>query len=262
MPEYGYPADAAENAGAIWGSYSGGVSGRQASRSRSTDEVEAAVNVSFKNGYACQRPSWNYCAEDLSGVDQQRFRFGIVQGLKYYKKASIWVAVIDGSIFGIDSKNCRVCNIDPVQGRSLSERVDKVWMEEHAGYLVVQDGKNHPVVLEGKTSAVNPFGIPIGTDMKSVANRLAVLSKNCKRLYFSNHRSNPLPEVHPLGFDEANEYFLNSPYIELPDEVGDGLALACLPLRGGSTVDSDNIGVGPLLVMGSNGTVSYDVRIP
>ena len=230
------------------------------------DEVSLLVNGTVRNGFPRTRPGWHY--RPLAFVtpgSQGIFENGRYQGSCFYMHPAgpRFAVAVDGRIFLVDPTNWTVemLTTKPVPTANtvsqwFSEYSPHVWMIQRNKWLIAQDGISAPVVYDGveAVQGTGPEKVPTGTMMVDGWHRLAVVSPDRRRIYFSDHELDP--NSTPISFTEGTDYFLNARYFEAPPALGRIVGLAFTPYQDTST------GIGPLVVFCERGTRAYNIAVP
>lgn len=247
-----------------WLSLAGGMSGASRNwREAREDQASLLVNCTVRDGFARERPSMVLCGAGFtSRGDRDIFETGRPQGSAYFPLggSGTWVYVVDGIVFAwnpLDSE-IRAVHVEGVGKRALSRNAEFAWLQPRSGSLIIQDGVNKPLILDGRTGVLRQSRpekreLRVGTDMADGWGRLAILSSDRRRVYFSDHEDDSTRD--PLTFTE-DDYYLNPWYFTIEGSLGRGVSLHYMPY-----LDSDS-GLGPLVCHCEHGTLFFDVSAP
>lgn len=242
--------------------YAGGVHAASTNpREMGENQCSLLVNSTVRGGFLGCRDGYAHLdLEFSSGYDRDIFERGVFQGEERYSSGTrdVVAYVISGHLFTVDPERLKVTRHSvPGKRQPLSKTAPFAFMRERDGYLVVQDGVNRPVILEGSTArkaSLEDSEVPIGTIMADGWGRLALVGIDRRRISFSDHELDP--ESSSLKFTEQNEYYLAARYFQPPRRLGQIMAAEFIPF-----VDAP-AGFGPLIVFGTNAAVTYDVSYP
>lgn len=251
-------------ASAFYASYAGGVNAAVASpRLMAENQLRQLVNGTVRTGFAAPRPSFLW--KPLKWLDlraQILWTTGVCQGMAFCDSpdGEALVFAFDGKILFLDLASMEVRHLT-VETRDENEaqfnsRLPFIYFCQRGRYMVVQDGTSRPLILDGRRAfyqSLTSAKVPTGTMMADGWGRMALVSHDRRRIYFSNHELDPLG---PLAFTEGTSYFLNARYFEVPRHMGRIVALHFSPSLNGSKR------FGPLVAMCERGTMAYDVSIP
>jgi hypothetical protein len=239
-------------------SYSGGVNAASLpSAVMKANELSLIVNGTVRNGYLRTRPAWQWQPlAFLSAEAQLIFENGRYQGSEFFMSnyGNFFTYAIDGHLFSVNPTTRVVSKINEKQ--AFSKFSPHVWMKQRNKWMVAQDGVSPPATSDGVTftQEVVKQGIPIGTLMAEGWHRLAVVSPDRRRIYFSDHELDPSST--PISFTEQTAYFANARYFEAPPSLGRIMGMAFTPYQDTST------GIGPLVVFCEKGTRAYNIAVP
>lgn len=249
-----------------YSSYAGGVNAAAENyRELREDELAHLVNGTIASGWVETRPKFSQMTLFFPRPeDEYAFTRGRFQGVKYYgfTNGAFFVYAVEGRLLLHDPLTGRVqaaavAGSAPFCDQPFSKFADAVFMEQRGRYLVCQDGINPPVILDGPSARIADRSnqeVPGGTVMADGWGRLALVGPGRRRIYFSDHEVDPTTT--PLRFTDGATYLFNAPYFEVPASVGRVVAMEFMPFADTAT------GLGPLVVFGERGTVTYDVGIP
>lgn len=221
------------------------------------DEMSLIINGTVRNGFIKTRPGWRVKSlAFLTPKAQLVFENGKYQGSCYYMSPAgdVMMYVVDGYLFSYDPNTGIVAIIG--EKPLFSKFSPHVWMIQRNKWLIAQDGQSPPAVYSGGevTQEVTPTGVPLGTIMVEGWHRLAVVSADRRRIYFSDHELDP--NSTPISFTEGTDYYANARYFEAPPSLGRIMGAAFTPFQDTST------GIGPLLIFCEHGTRAYNISIP
>ena len=218
----------------------------------SAENYAKGINITVRGGLAKTRPG--FVAETVVGMPTGTFqgahRWSLEDGdrLVFVVSGTVYVLAVDtnalttiGAMFPSDTTQCWFCQADR--------------------YMVIQDGVSTPAVLDNDEYDApqlceEPQGIPIGTAMYFVFQRLHVAANDPGRQYFkSGDVLIPTDPPSCLLFQELDYWATGGAHC-LPMELG--YVHGMIAFRNAST----GTGVGSLLVFARNGVVAYDLSIP
>lgn len=239
-------------------SYSGGMNAAALpSANIRPDEMALAINGVVRNGFLKTRPGWHWqTLSFLSPETQAIFEYGRYQGSGVFlsQSGAFFVYAVDGHIFFVDPSTWVVRKI--TDKPAFSKYSKHVWIKQRNKWLIAQDGVSPPLVTTGfeTTQEVKPNGVPLGTFMVDGWHRLAVVSPDRRRIYFSDHELDP--NSTPISFTEGTSYFASARYFEAPPSLGRITGMAFTPFQDTST------GIGPLMVFCERGVRAYNIAVP
>ncbi|SKA85013.1 hypothetical protein SAMN02745166_01086 [Prosthecobacter debontii] len=250
---------------ALYASYAGGMNAAAENpRNLRTEQLRLLVNGTVRTGWAAPRPPFK--AREMLWMDvraQSLWETGVCQGVGVFNSTfgSCLVFAFDGRLLRLDLETMRISHVYP-EGTDSSKplfnpKLPFVFFEQRAGWLVVQDGTSRPVLVNQTAILQQPIEVGMmrtGTLMADGWGRLAVADHGRRRIYFSDHEFDP--SSGPLAFTEANAYFKNARFFEVPATLGRIMAMAFGPALNG------NDDKGALLVFCESGTRAYNVSIP
>jgi hypothetical protein len=221
------------------------------------DELSLIINGTVRNGYLRTRPAWHWQPLSfLSSEAQLIFETGRYQGSEFCMsdQGNVFFYAIDGHIFLLDPQTWFVLKL--TDKPAFSKFAPHVWIKQRNKWVIAQDGIAPPWVFDGvnSTQEHTTDGVPTGTIMAEGWGRLAVVSPDRRRIYFSNHEMDP--NATPISFTEGTSYFLAARYFEVPASLGKIMGMAFTPYQDTST------GIGPLVVFCEKGTRAYNVAVP
>lgn len=254
---------------AIFQSFALGVNASRNPRLLQDGEVAMLVNGTVSSGHAAPRPPFiqheSAALDHKSSVTLAR---GIVQGMAFYadERGDALIIAADGYLFRQDLGAPDLQNIGGT--RYFSRHSTQVYLCQRGPYMLAQDGISPPVVIHHKTATQGTHptrSIPCGTLMADGWGRLAVASPDRRRIYFSNHSSDPNlasgVSTLPAGIDrwlantEDTAYFKNARYFGIPASSGRIVGMTFTPSLNG---DGD---LGPLAVFCERSTWLYNTRV-
>jgi hypothetical protein len=223
------------------------------------------INGTVSSGFVGPRPG--FVAHSHIGLDDRvsrHFERGMVQGMAFYDidRPALIIAA-DGRLFSLtlgpeQSMRC-------LSPRQQLRRSGRIYLCQRGPFIIAQDGFNPPVIIRGTTATQGTHptrGVPTGTLMAEGWGRLAVVSPDRTRIYFSNHIADPTAEDLPngirreLAFTEDTAYFLNTRFFQVPRSAGKIVAMTFTPSLNGDG------NLGPLAVFCQHSTWLYNTRIP
>ena len=241
-------------------SYSGGCHAAATNpRELAENQLAHIVNGTVRGGFLTPRDGYAQIQIKFSSAEDRKvFETGRFQGEEFYGETSRIVYVIDGRIFSVDPVSGKAArHAASGQKQPLSAAEPFAWLEERDGYVVCSDGVNRTVILDrfaARRCEPLESEIPACTVMADGWGRLMIVNPGRNRVYFSDHELDPESESHL--FTEQTDYYLAAEYFQPPRKIGAIMAAEFIPV-----VDAP-LGLGPLLVVGKRGAVTYDVSIP
>jgi len=167
-----------------------GVDGGKASSLLPRNQLSSAVNVTMRGGFAKTRPAFNdmpltFAAGTSQDADQMesRFKTGLFQGASAYKSggSSYIICSVAGYIYRIDLRTGVVNDITPLSSNRTpdpnSSRIRVAYFQQAEHYLIIQDGRNRPIIFDGANCRRSDIGaneVPTGTAMAYGGGRLWV----------------------------------------------------------------------------------------
>lgn len=223
----------------------------------SPSHLSLLVNGTVRTGFAKTRPGWEWRPLNFTSSSAQLvFETGKYQGSEPFLSSHgpAMVYVVDGHVFLLDIGKWLVEKL--TEKPAFSKYSSNVWIKQRAKWFIVQDGVSPPFVSTGTDhfQEVRSGGVPLGTIMVEGWHRLAVVSPNRRRIYFSDHEMDP--NSTPISFTESTQYYASARYFEAPQSLGRIVGMAFTPFQDTST------GIGPLLVFCERGMRAYDISIP
>jgi hypothetical protein len=237
----------------------GGVDGDLAPLLLPQTRLAKLINGTVRGGNVGTRPSYNSVQLSFeSETTRARFERFPIQGGRYYWHPTtdgLLVSSIGGRIFSMNIYG-EVRDLTPESGPN-SAQISQTWFEQAEQYLVVQNGQDIPIILEGYTSRRAIQGdpnkeVPTGTVMGYGLNRLVVanLTRTAFKVGDINGGSTTV-----LSFTAA-EYLNEAPEFGFPRQLGQIVAITFL-----SQADTA-AGIGACLVIGSRGVLAMDLSQP
>lgn len=218
------------------------------------------LNVSCRGGTLTTRPSFRKLGLTfVSRAARELFRAGKFQGACWYESrgSRAVIAGVSGVLFWIDPGTGATKALGPTGGPLFCSTVDRIHFCQVEQYLVVQDGRNPAVILEGadlrRADPAPDKEVPVGTLMAYGHGRLFVaVSPN---LFAAGDIYRPDDAKSVLQFTETN-LLDGGGLFAFPAKLGPITTMKFLAGYDTSTGD------GPLLVMGENGAMSYAIHQP
>ena len=244
-----------------WLSLAGGMSAVSRNwREAREDQASLLVNATVRSGFAEVRPSFRlFDVAWESPAQHAHFSTGKIQGSGFFRfpLGPRFLYAIDGCLISIDPI-ARTGAIIPVEKvtRGLARSADFVHFAQRGASVIISDSQNPPLIFNGFEARVADTGdneLKVCASMAEGWGRLAVLSADRRRIFFSNHSDDPTRE--PLDFTEGG-YFMTAQYFTLEKSVGRGIALQFMPY-----LDSGS-GLGALVCFCENATLFFDVSKP
>lgn len=239
------------------------------------DMAYRATNLSFRFGRPKTRPPFRYrpltFVDDPLGATRNLFERGKFQGSYRYRTASgsYLVAAIHGRIFMIDTLSWTVTDLSDQVGLN-DWQVDRMYFCQVEKYLVIQDGSNVPIILDGFSARRAVYNqdlddgtsytgglvdeVPVGTVMAYGQGRLFVAQKGQNK-FVAGDITDPDNPITALRFYET-QFLTGGGSLAIPREFGDIQAMAFLPVL------NSVIGQGPLIVFGERGVHGFNVARP
>lgn len=246
----------------------GGVDGQLAPLLLAGNRSAKLVNGTVRGGNAGTRPSFGSINLTFTN-DETRARFERfpIQGGRYYwhpDTDGMLVCSIGGRIFAINILGT-VTDITPSSGPN-SATLPQVWMEQVEQYLVIQNGQDKAIIVEGITSRradpdktiivssveVPAPEVPTGTVMGYGLNRLVLANKDRTAFKVGDIAGG---STTVLTFS-ATQYLNEAPEFAFPRQLGQIVAITFL-----AQADTAN-GIGACLVVGSRGILAMDLTVP
>lgn len=158
--------------------WSGGVHGGISPKRILPNQAASAVNCRFRGG----QPHARYAVSDQPLVSNDSaalpyYRSEIYQGGIYYNRpdGDYMVHVVGGRVYVLEDTGAawRVLDVTP-DGAGLARYTPLVYLCQADKYVIIQDGENVPIVVDGTTAyrAPGKNPIPIGGPMAYVNGRL------------------------------------------------------------------------------------------
>lgn len=244
----------------------GGVDGDLAPLLLAQNRLSKLVNGTVRGGNVITRPS--YASVELTFENETtraRFERFPIQGGKYYWHPTtdgLGVASIGGRIFTMDIRG-HVRDVTPATGPN-SAQLPLAWMEQAEQYLVIQNGQDPAIILEGYTSrradpdkTVPPSAtpapeVPTGTVMGYGLNRLVVASKDRTSFKVGDLAGGSTTVLTFSGSTYLNE----APAFGFPRQLGQIVAITFLAQADTAA------GIGACLIIGTRGVLAMDLSQP
>jgi hypothetical protein len=216
------------------------------------------VNITCRGGKIRTRPAFNILDLTFNNLtDKHVFEHGKFQGGDVYQtpNATYLICAVSGNVFAIEPETGRTANITAVTGR-MDQLVDRLFFCQVEGYMVVQDGSNLAVIIDGPAARKAVPGnneVPIGTIMAYGHGRLFV--KVTPNSFMAGDINLPSTPGAVLRFTET-AYLSGGGAFSLPGSLGEITAMTFVQhFETGS-------GQGPLVVFGKRGFETFDVFTP
>jgi len=216
------------------------------------------VNITCRGGKIRTRPGFNILDLTFNNLtDKHVFEHGKFQGGDVYQtpNATYLICAVSGNVFAIEPETGRTANITAVTGR-MDQMVDRLFFCQVEGYMVVQDGSNLAVIIDGPAARKAVPGnneVPVGTIMAYGHGRLFV--KVTPNSFMAGDINLPSTPGAVLRFTET-AYLSGGGAFSLPGSLGEITAMTFVQhFETGS-------GQGPLVVFGKRGFETFDVFTP
>ncbi len=222
------------------------------------NQYAKGINITCRGGTTKTRPPVHKLNLSFNhDRDEVRFPAGKFQGAKVYVSSvgTFIVTVISGNVYLIDPISSEVTNQSLLIG-PLNQFVDRCYFEQAERFMIIQDGFNRPMILDGlsiRKSDTPNKEVPVGTLMAYGHGRLFI--KTGPTQFKAGDIFLPNDADSLLKFTET-EYLNGGGAFQLPAILGDIVSLNISHVMGTST------GNGPLLAYGENGIASYRVFEP
>lgn len=223
------------------------------------DQLEWLVNGTVRTGFVSPRPWFRRFCPVFPAGQGERMACGKIQGSGYYEFSgvAVFVFVVDGNVFFVNPIDKTAQCVNPNSERLLSRDADFVTIEQRASYLLVSDAVNPVLVFEGfsgRQASVDSNEVAPCAMMADGWYRLVTVDPDRRRFRVSDHEDDP--NSTPLRFTDASYLVTGVRYFGFPRRFGEIMGVAFLPLP-----ETDQ-GVGPLIVFGRSGTMTYDISVP
>lgn len=237
----------------------GGMNGGTASNQLPENQFAMGVNITCRNGIIGTRPPFQEIVieSDLAGA-VNRIQTGKFQGVVYYAYEGDEYIVFgfNGSVYLMDPIAQSIWDMTATPGR-FNQYVDRLHFCQVDRYMIVQDGLNVPLVIEGtasrKADQVGANEVPTGTVMAYCHGRLFIKTGAYQFIAGNIHMPNTPGNV--LVFTET-QYLSGGGALYTPSSIGAIIAMTWAHAYGEAT------GQGPLLVMCEQGNASFQVSVP
>jgi len=237
----------------------GGMNGGTISNRVPPSQYAMGVNITCRNGLISTRPPFIEIEleSEIEGA-VQNIQTGKFQGMTSYEYegTSYIVFAVNGSVYLIDPVTETITDVTAVPGTFL-ETEDRLHFCQCERYMVVQDGTNIPLIIEGtasrKADQVGSDEVPTGTVMAYCHGRLFVKTDFNRILAGNIHKPNTVTDV--LVFTET-DYLAGGGGLYTPADIGQIIAMTWAQAYGEAT------GQGPLMVMCERGIASFNVSVP
>ena len=222
-------------------------------------EIARGVNVDLRDGHARTRKSFiRYSMTGEAGV-VQAIETGKYQGGCIYQYAGKDYIVfgVFGRIYMLDTELLSAEDITPATS-GLSAVVDRLFFCQANEYLIIQDGFNRPIIVEGTTSRFSTCGtnpllpeVPVGTIMAFGQGRLFVVVDG--KYFMAGDIYLPWQPERVLQFTET-QYLNGGGAFGLPAWMGNITGMMFQPNVVSGT------GLGALVVFAEKGVSSFGVQ--
>lgn len=219
------------------------------------------INVTRRTGSPRTRPGIKEIKLQFQNDRLRKiYETGKFQGAYHYRQPDIGYSAvqIDGHIFLIDPQSGCVFSLSDTVGNN-SQIIDKVYFQQARRFLIIQDGINPAIIVDGtssKRSDARQECVPIGTHMSYGQNRLFLATNTPDQNDFiAGDITLPENPDQILKFTETNILGLGGT-LELPSSFGKITGMGFIPQLDAST------GLGPLVVFAEGGAFAYQVLLP
>ena len=225
------------------------------------NEIARGVNLDLRSGHARTRKSFirntmTGAAGVVDTIEDGKYQGGYVY--QYAGKDYI-VFGIFGRIYMLDTETLVVADITPEAG-ILSPVVDRLFFCQANEYLIIQDGFNRPIIVEGVTARFSTCGsdpalpeVPVGTIMTFGQGRLFVVVDG--KYFMAGDIYLPWQPERVLQFTET-VYLNGGGAFGLPAWMGNITGMMFQPNVVSGT------GLGALVVFAEKGVCSFGVQAP
>jgi len=225
------------------------------------NQFARGINITCRDGEIGTRPPFLEIEleSEVEGA-VEKIQRGKFQGMYTYQYGTdTYIAfAISGSVYIMDPVAGTIADATAVPGL-MSETVDRMHFCQAEQYLVVQDGTNGPMIVEGPAAsrkavqAAPDSEVPTGTIMAYCHGRLFI--KTTDRGFIAGDINKPNSATDVLRFRET-EYLAGGGAFFTPANLGNITAMTWAQAYGTAT------GQGPLVVMCEWGWCSYAVYHP
>lgn len=246
----------------------GGVDGQLQTLLLPQNRLAKMVNSTVRGGSVGTRPSVGAIELSFnSDLDRSRFERFPIQGGKYYWHPTtdgLLITSVGGRIFAINILG-EVRDITPASGPNSSQ-VPLAWLEQANQYMVIQNGQDLAIIIEGYTSrradptktivqgstTVAAPEVPTGTVMGFGLNRLVVANKNRTAFKIGDIAGG---STTVLTFSQTL-YLNEAPEFGFPRQLGQIVAITFLAQADTAA------GIGACLIIGTCGVLAMDLTVP
>jgi hypothetical protein len=221
-------------------------------------EIARGVNVDLRNGHARTRKS--FIRNTMTGpagvvktIEAGKYQGGCLY--RYAGKDYIVFGVF-GRIYMLDTETVTVTDITPAT--TLSSVVDRLFFCQANEYLIIQDGFNRPIIVNGITARFSTCGsdpdlpeVPVGTIMVFGQGRLFVVVDG--KYFMAGDIYLPWEPERVLQFTET-QYLNGGGAFGLPAWMGNITGMMFQPNVVSGT------GLGALVVFAEKGVSSFGVQ--
>ena len=156
------------------------------------DQLAWAINATFRNNYATNRPGLVKLNLDLSGLtDGTLFTSAIFQGASTFERRSQLVSMIGGRLYRIALDTWEVADITTTDVNASNRY--RAWFAEAEDFIIAQDGQSAPWIYDGAINKRSdslgihgPRQVPSGTAMVYSGGRLLVSLTNNRSFLVGN----------------------------------------------------------------------------
>jgi len=222
-------------------------------------QYHKGINVTCRAGTIKTRPPFQKHDLDFEFPedDPDRFAYGKFQGAftYQYQNSTYTVCCISGFVYMIDAQSFKCYNLTATVERR-SQYVDRVFFCQVKDFMVIQDGINNPMIVEGfdvREADPDNDEVPIGTIMAFGHGRLFL--KVGHNRFLAGDIDITTNRTKVLQFTET-QYLAGGGDFTLPAHMGEIRAMIFAHNFETGT------GSGPLLVFCDQGVSSYRVNEP
>jgi len=213
------------------------------------------INIQCRGGIIKTRPPFYSIPLTFANFGDERiFQYGKFQGAAAYHsmEGAYLVVAVNGNVFMIEPDTGKVANVSTTIADRFNQYQDRLYFCQVERYMIVQDGVNTPIIIEGTTaSKANPAAenqVPVGTIMAYGHGRLFI--KVDKNEFIAGDIN--IPTV-PTAVLQFTELATQVPSFGLPGDLGEITGMAFV--QNYATGD----GQGPLVVFAQNGFDAFSV---
>ena len=239
----------------------GGMNGDSISSEVGEQQYLKGINVTCRGGIIRTRPPFMGVPLTFANFGDKRiFQRGKFQGACAYQSliGTYLVVGVSGNVFMIEPDTGKVANVTvSAQLERFNQYQDRLYFCQVERYMIVQDGVNIPVIIEGLTAAKanhtlpSPNQVPTGTVMAYGHGRLFI--KVDQNTFYAGDINQPTVPTAVLQFTELQTEVAA---FSLPGDLGEITGMAFV--QNFATGD----GAGPLIVFAKNGFDAFAVYNP